>query len=157
MAQAARTGDGAAKSRRVAKSTPKAARSSDVVAKRTKTSDKHKSLQAKGSGSQVSTEGAAGGIRIGAGPAYRAATRLQVSGMNTAYEKEKLSITLDRPIVEEIRELSGGAPLSTSINALLRDALSQYHLGELVAQMQEDAGPVTAETYERVFSQWLEE
>jgi len=157
MTKAPRRGDGAAKSPRAAKSTAKAARSSNVVAKRAKTGDEHGSLPTRGSGSQIPTEGAAGHIRTGIGPAYRAVTRLQVSGMTTAHEKEKLSITLDRPIVEEIRELSGGAPLSTSINALLRDALSQYHLGELVAQMQEEAGPVTAETYEHVFSQWLEE
>ena len=157
MAKAARRSDEAAKSGRVAKSTAKAARSSSVVAEHPESGDEQKSTPAKGSRSQIPTEGAAGDIWIGAGPAYRAATRLQVSGMNTAHEKEKLSITLDRPIVEEIRELSGGAPLSTSINALLRDALSQYHLGELVAQMQAEVGPVTAETYEHVFSQWLEE
>lgn len=157
MTKAARRSDEAAKSPRVAKSTAKSARSSSVVAKGKKTGHEQKSMRAKGSGSNIPTEGAAGDIRIGIGPAYRAATRLHASGMTTAHEKEKLSITLDRPIVEEIRELSGGAPLSTSINALLRDALAQYHLGELVAQMQEEAGPVTAETYEHVFSQWLEE
>jgi hypothetical protein len=77
--------------------------------------------------------------------------------MNTAHEKEKLSVTLDKSIVGEIRKLSGGRPLSTSINALLRDALAQHHLGELVAEMEQTAGPVKAEAYERVFSQWFEE
>jgi hypothetical protein len=77
--------------------------------------------------------------------------------MNVAHEKEKLSVTLDKSIVEEIRALSGGRPMSTSINVLLRDALAQHRLGELVAEMEETAGPVTAEAYERVFSQWFEE
>ena len=64
-----------------------------------------------------------GGIRIAAGPAFSAAERLRVAGMNVADEKEKLSVTLDKSIVEEIRALSGGRPMSTSINVLLRDAL----------------------------------
>ena len=34
--------------------------------------------------------------------------------MNVAHEKEKLSVTLDKSIVEEIRALSGGRPMSTS-------------------------------------------
>jgi hypothetical protein len=76
--------------------------------------------------------------------------------MNAAHGKEKLSVTLDKSIVEEIRALSGGCPMSTSINVLLRDALAQHRLGELVAEMEETAGPVTAAAYERVFSQWFE-
>ena len=98
-----------------------------------------------------------GDIRIATGPAFGAATRLRVAGTNTAPEKEKLSVTLDKSIVEEIRALSGGRPMSTSINVLLHDALAQHRLGELVAEMEETAGPVTAEAYERVFSQWFEE
>jgi hypothetical protein len=157
MAQVTRKGGGAATSRRVAKTAAKVAQSSKVAAKGTKDPGERRPSRALGSGIQIPAKGVGGHIRSGAGPAYMAATRLQVSGTTTAHEKAKLSITLDRPIVEEIRELSGGTPLSTTINALLRDALSRYHLGELVAQMQEEAGPVTAEAYEHVFSQWLEE
>ena len=36
-----------------------------------------------------------------------------------APEKEKVSITLDKPLVDEIREHFGGRALSTSINELL--------------------------------------
>ena len=98
-----------------------------------------------------------GEIRIAAGPAFSAATRLKVAGMNTAFEKEKHSITLDRPIVEQIRELFGERPLSASINDLLQSALVQHRLGVLVDQMEEEAGPASAEAYDRVFSQWFEE
>jgi uncharacterized protein (DUF4415 family) len=93
-------------------------------------------------------------------PASTKATEKGVSTarvVTTAHEKEKLSLTLDKSIVREIRTLSGGRPLSTSINELLRDALAQHRLGELVAEMQESAGPVTSQDYERAFSQWFEQ
>jgi hypothetical protein len=98
-----------------------------------------------------------GEIRIAAGPAFSAATRLKVAGMNTAIEKEKHSITLDKPIVEQIRELFGARPLSASINDLLQSALVQHRLGLLVDQMEEEAGPASPEAFDRVFSQWFEE
>jgi hypothetical protein len=86
-----------------------------------------------------------------------AAAQLKVAGMNTSFEKEKLSITLDKPIVEQIRELFGERPLSASINDLLQGALVQHRLGLLVDQMEEEAGPASAKAYDRVFSQWFEE
>jgi hypothetical protein len=98
-----------------------------------------------------------GEIRIAAGPAFSAATRLKIAGMNTVFEKEKHSITLDKPIVEQIRELFGERPLSASINDLLQGALVQHRLGLLVEHMEDEAGPASAEAYERVFSQWFEE
>jgi hypothetical protein len=102
--------------------------------------------------------GIVGQIRIAAGPAFGAATRLKIPGINTAHEKQKLSITLDKPIVEEIRELFGEqAAMSTSINDLLRGALAQYRLNALVDSMEEEAGPASADAYERVFAQWFEE
>jgi hypothetical protein len=73
------------------------------------------------------------------------------------FEKEKLSITLDKPVVEEIRELFGGQPLSASINELLQGALVQHRLGLLVDQMEEEAGSASPEAYERVFAQWFDE
>ena len=73
------------------------------------------------------------------------------------FEKEKLSITLDKPVVEEIRELFGEQPLSASINELLQGALVQHRLGLLVDQMEEEAGSASPEAYERVFAQWFDE
>ena len=157
MAEAARNSDGVAKNARLAKTTAKGVRTSRVATKSNKTADEYQSPRAKGSGSQVPAEGVIGDIRIATGPAFDAAARLRVAGTNTAHEKEKLSVTLDKSIVEEIRALSGGRPMSTSINVLLHDALAQHRLGELVAEMEGTAGPVTAEAYERVFSQWFEE
>jgi hypothetical protein len=102
--------------------------------------------------------GIIGEMRIAAGSAFGAATRLKIAGINTVHEKQKLSITLDKPIVEEIRELFGEqAALSTSINDLLRGALAQHRLNALVDFMEEEAGPASADAYGRVFAQWFEE
>ena len=101
--------------------------------------------------------GLIGEIRLAAGPAFSAANRLRVAALNTTFEKEKLSITLDKPVVEEIRELFGGQPLSASINELLQGALVQHRLGLLVDQMEEEAGSASPEAYERVFAQWFDE
>jgi hypothetical protein len=103
-----------------------------------------------------------GQIRLEAGPAFRAATRLRIRGLNvlplaSAPEKEKVSITLDKPLVDEIRALFGGRALSTSINELLYAALAQKRLGELVDEMEEEAGPASPEAYERVLAQWFAE
>jgi hypothetical protein len=76
----------------------------------------------------------------------------------SAPEKEKLSITLDASIVEDIRELFGDKALSTSINELLHESLRQHRLGVLVAWLEEEAGgPPTADDYEKVFAQWFQD
>lgn len=103
-----------------------------------------------------------GQVRLEAGPAFSAATRLRIQGLNvlplaTAPEKEKVSITLDKPLVDEIRALPGGRALSASINELLYAALAQERLGELVDEMEEEAGPASPEAYERVLAQWFAE
>jgi hypothetical protein len=101
-------------------------------------------------------------IRIEAGAAFSPATRLRVRGLNVlaqaaAPEKEKVSITLDKPLVDEIRAQFGGRALSTSINELLYAALAQERLAQLVDEMEQEAGPPSLEAYERVLSQWFAE
>jgi hypothetical protein len=103
-----------------------------------------------------------GEVRIEAGPAFSPATRLRVRGLNVlaqaaAPEKEKVSITLDKSLVNEIRAQFGGRALSTSINELLYAALAQERLGRLVDEMEQEAGPPSAEAYERVLAQWFDE
>jgi hypothetical protein len=110
----------------------------------------------------VTGEGLIGEIRIEAGPAFSAATRLRIRGLNVlaqtaAPEKEKVSITLDKPLVDEIRAQFGGRALSASINELLYAALAQEHLAELVDEMEQEAGPASPEAYERVLAQWFDE
>ena len=116
-----------------------------------------------GSGSAaVAGHGLIGEIRIEAGPAFSAATRLRIRGLNALAqavtpEKEKVSITLDKPLVDEIRAQFGGRALSASINELLYAALAQEHLAELVDEMEQEAGPASPEAYERVLAQWFDE
>jgi hypothetical protein len=69
-------------------------------------------------------------------------------------EKEKISVTLDRTLLEEIRQRFPGKALSSAINELLRDELANHRLGELVQDMERDAGPVPQEAYDRVFALW---
>ena len=99
---------------------------------------------------------------VEAAPWFSAATNLRIRGLNilaktAAPEKEKVSITLDKPLVDEIRTLFGGQALSTSINELLYAALAQERLGELVDEMEQHAGPASPEAYERVLAQWFAE
>jgi len=83
--------------------------------------------------------------------------RPDVLGQAAAPEKEKVSITLDKALVDEIRAQFGGRALSTSINELLYAALAQERLGELVDEMEREAGPASPEAYERVLAQWFTE
>jgi uncharacterized protein (DUF4415 family) len=110
----------------------------------------------------ASGQGLIGEIRMEAGPALSAATRHRIRGLNVlaqtaAPEKEKVSITLDKPLVDQIRAQFGGRALSTSINELLYAALAQEHLAELVDEMEQEAGPASPEAYERVLAQWFDE
>jgi hypothetical protein len=102
-----------------------------------------------------------GEIRIEAGPAFSPATRLRVRGLNVlmqeraAQEKEKVSITLDKTLVDEIRAQFGDRALSTSINELLYAALAQERLAELVDDMELEAGHPSPEAFERVLAEWF--
>jgi hypothetical protein len=103
-----------------------------------------------------------GDIRIEARPAFSPAARLRIRGLNVLAqtatpEKEKVSITLDKPLVDEIRAQFGGRALSASINELLYAALAQVHLAALVDEMEQEAGPASPEAYERVLAQWFDE
>src|SRR5581483_1661378 len=113
-----------------------------------------------GSGS-VAERGLAEGMQLAGEPALSLAARLRVLGLNvdqtSVPEKEKVSITLDKALVEEIRDRFGGRALSASINELLHAALVQQRLGQLVEEMEQESGPESAEAYERVLAQWFAE
>jgi uncharacterized protein (DUF4415 family) len=90
----------------------------------------------------------------------KAAQGIRFRGRNVlaqaaAPEKEKISITLDKALVDEIRAQFGGRALSASINELLYAALAQERLAELVDQMEQEAGPASPEAYDRVLAQWF--
>ena len=96
-----------------------------------------------------------------AGSAPSAASRLRHRGLHVdaavAPEKEKVSITLDKPLVDEIRAHFGGRALSAAINELLYVALARERLAELVDEMEQEAGPASPEAYDRVLAQWFAE
>lgn len=100
-------------------------------------------------------------IGLEADPVASSAARLRGRGLDVfaqaAVEKEKVSITLDKPLVDEIRVQFGGRPLSTSINELLHAALAQRRLAELVGELEQEAGSPSPEAYERVLAQWFAE
>jgi hypothetical protein len=152
MTVPARKSSGVAKGSRSGKATSKPPKSSVSSSATRKHSDgAYRPRKGIGGELKMPESGIVGQIRIAAGPAFGAATRLKIPGINTAHEKQKLSITLDKPIVGE------QAAMSTSINDLLRGALAQYRLNALVDSMEEEAGPASADAYERVFAQWFEE
>lgn len=91
-----------------------------------------------------------------ASKAAKKVRRLAVLGPK-AGEKEKISLTLDRAVVVEIKERSGGRPLSSSVNDLLHSALVQARLNELVDEMVQEAGEPSQAAYDRVFAQWQDD
>jgi uncharacterized protein (DUF4415 family) len=110
----------------------------------------------------IAEEALSSEIRLPGRPPFSSATRLRIQGLTvfaggTVPEKQKVSITLDKPLVDEIRAQFGGRALSTSINELLYAALAQERLGELVDEMEQHAGPASPEAYERVLAQWFAE
>ncbi len=148
---------------------PATAKKSAASAKRVATSDrgtKRSSTGRRTRARRVPAERAGvpelvGEIQIEAGTAFSPRTRLRVRGLNVladereAREKTKVSITLDKALVNEIRSQFGNRALSTSINGLLYAALAQERLGELIDEMERDAGRPSAEAFERVLAEWF--
>jgi hypothetical protein len=110
----------------------------------------------------VTEDGPVGKVKMETGSALSAVAGLRTKGFMALVhadtpEKEKVSITLDKSLVEEIRTQFGGRALSASINELLYAALAQERLAELVDEMEQEAGPASPEAYERVLAQWFDE
>ena len=70
--------------------------------------------------------------------------------------KRKVSLTLDDSLLEEVRAMAAGAPLSGVVNDLLLRALEQERLRELVDELTAEVGEPSAEAYQRVLDQWAE-
>ena len=70
-------------------------------------------------------------------------------------DKEKVSLTLDRPLVREIRTAFGDATFSSTVNELLQIAMDQVRLRQLLEEMERDEGPASPAAYDRVIAQWL--
>ena len=99
--------------------------------------------------------GTTGKIRIEAGPASSARSRLLVRGLNVEAEKEKVSLTLDRDLIDAIRKSAGPKRLSSTVNELLIQAVETAQLRTLVETLEEEEGPASAETYQELLKEWF--
>lgn len=118
---------------------------------------KHQSINEAISGS---SKGMIGDVRIAAGKGSSAKTRLKIAGLNVnksklVVDKEKVSLTLDRPLVHEIRTAFGDAAFSSTVNELLQMAMDQVRLRQLLEEMERDEGSASPAAYDRVIAQWL--
>lgn len=68
--------------------------------------------------------------------------------------KRKVSLTIDESLLEEVRALAGGRPLSGVVNDLLARGLAQNRLAQLVEEMEAEAGPAPPEVYEQILDEW---
>ena len=80
-------------------------------------------------------------------------TRVKDAGRTS---KRKVSLTLDDSLLEEVRAMAAGAPLSGVVNDLLLRALEQERLRELVDELIAEMGEPPPEAYQRVLDQWAE-
>lgn len=69
---------------------------------------------------------------------------------------EKVSLSLDRDLVAEARDLAGRGGLSALINEGLRLRLQQLRVARLLDEMDEEYGPVPAEVAQEVTGAWRE-
>lgn len=81
----------------------------------------------------------------------RAEADLRLPGRGT---KRKVSLTIDESLLEDLRALSGGRPLSSVVNSLLSRAVEQERLGALVDELIAEAGEPPPEAYQSVLDQW---
>jgi hypothetical protein len=98
-----------------------------------------------------------GPIWVEPGPDFSSRTRLALHGIDAAAstDKEKVSLTLDRLLLQELRTIAGPAPLSTVVNELLHQALEHDRLRTLAEELVAEAGEPSPEAYERVLGQWF--
>ena len=84
------------------------------------------------------------------------AKRAQVTADEPS-DKQKVSLTLDRTLIEEIRGRFDEEKLSTAVNSLLHGALAQARLAELVDELERESGPASQDAYDGILAQWFAE
>ena len=70
--------------------------------------------------------------------------------MNTA----KVSLTLDKELVAEAREVAGRRALSSYLNRALRNQLQHDRIADLLAELERDKGPIEARVMAEVRDEW---
>ena len=67
---------------------------------------------------------------------------------------EKVSLTLEEEILAEAREAAGARGLSSYVNRALRHQLQHDRLAGLLAELEQEAGPIESEVMEEVRRAW---
>lgn len=67
---------------------------------------------------------------------------------------EKVSLTLEKDLLAEAREVVGSRGLSTYVNRALRTQLQHDRLAELLGELEKEHGPMEPSVMERVRREW---
>jgi len=69
---------------------------------------------------------------------------------------EKVSLSLDEELLAEAREVVGARRLSSYVNRALRHQLQHDRLAGLLAELEQETGPVEPQIVEEVRRAWPE-
>lgn len=67
---------------------------------------------------------------------------------------EKVSLTLDEELLAEARDVVGARGLSSYVNRALRHQLQHDRLAGLLAELEQEHGPIEPEVIEEVHRAW---
>lgn len=67
---------------------------------------------------------------------------------------EKVSLTLEEDLLAEAREVVGSRKLSTYVNRALRHQLQHDRITRLLAEMEQEVGPIDPQVMEEVRRAW---
>jgi len=67
---------------------------------------------------------------------------------------EKVSLTLEEEVVAEAREVAGARGLSSYVNRALRHQLQRDRLAALMAELEQEHGPIEAQVMEEARQAW---
>jgi Arc/MetJ family transcription regulator len=66
----------------------------------------------------------------------------------------KVSLTLEEELVSEAREVAGTRGLSSYVNLALRQQLQRDRLAGLLAELEQEHGPIDTQVMEEVRQAW---
>jgi hypothetical protein len=67
---------------------------------------------------------------------------------------EKVSLTLEKELLTEAREVAGGRALSRYVNRALRHQLQHDRLAGLLEELDREHGPIAPQVLEEVRREW---
>ena len=72
-------------------------------------------------------------------------------------EKEKVSLTLDRSLVEALRASVRPNQLSATVNQMLQRGLQHARLQQLLEELQGERGQASERSYQRLLDDWFDD